>query len=57
MIYVSKETARLLDKIVEHLRKNTDTPGRILKTDVIYTALYEYAGKLGLKVNQVGNLA
>lgn len=49
MIYVSKETARLLDKILEHLRKNTDAPGRILKTDVISIALDEYAKKLGLK--------
>jgi hypothetical protein len=51
MIYVSREAARLLDKILEHLRENTDTPGRILKTDVISTALVEYAKKLGLKVN------
>jgi hypothetical protein len=51
MIYVSRETARLLDEILEYLRKNTDMPGRILKTDVIRTALDEYMRKLGLKVS------
>lgn len=49
MIYVSEKTVRLIKKLTEHLRKNTDTPGRILKTDVVHAALEEYVKKLGLK--------
>jgi methionine aminopeptidase len=49
MIYVSEKTKDLLDKIVEALRKNTNTPARILKTDAIHAAVEEYAKKLGVK--------
>jgi len=49
MIYVSEKTKILLDKIVESLRKNTNTPARILKTDAIHAAVEEYARKLGVK--------
>ena len=49
MIYISDKTKILLDKIVEALRKNTNTPARILKTDAIYAAIEEYAKKLGVK--------
>ncbi|MBS7288874.1 MAG: hypothetical protein KIH01_09120 [Candidatus Freyarchaeota archaeon] len=48
MIYVSEKTKDLL-KIVEALRKNTNTPARILKTDAIHAAIEEYAKKLGVK--------
>lgn len=48
MIYVSEKTARLIEKVIEHLRKNVNTPGRILKTDVIHVALEGYAKRLGL---------
>lgn len=50
MIYVSKKTLHIIQDILEHLRKNSDTPGRILKTDVVHAALEEYAKKIGLKV-------
>jgi hypothetical protein len=49
MIYVSDKTKVLLDKIVETLRKNTNTPARILKTDAVHAAIEEYAKKLGAK--------
>ncbi|MEM3387011.1 MAG: hypothetical protein QXN08_04995 [Nitrososphaerales archaeon] len=49
MIYISEKTKDLLDKIVEALRKNTNTPARILKTDAIHAAVEEYAKKLGVK--------
>ena len=49
MTYVSEETARLIEKIVKFLQENTDTPGRILKTDIVQAALKEYAKKLNLK--------
>lgn len=49
MIYVSEKTVRLIEKMIEHLRKNANTPGRILKTDVIHVALEDYAKKLGLR--------
>jgi len=49
MIYVSDKTKILLDEIVEILRKNTNTPARILKTDAIHAAVEEYARKLGVK--------
>ena len=51
MIYVAEKTLRIIEEILEHLRKNTNTPGRVLKTDVIHVALEEYAKKLGLRVN------
>jgi len=46
MVYVSERTFQLIRKILEYLRKNANTPGRILKTDVIHVALEEYAKKL-----------
>ena len=49
MIYISDKTKILLDKVVESLRKNTNTPARILKTDAIHAAVEEYARKLGVK--------
>ena len=49
MTYVSQKTTRLIEEVIEHLRKNANTPGRILKTDVIHAALEEYAKKLGLR--------
>jgi len=50
MIYVSGKTVHLIEELIEHLRRNANIPGRILKTDVIHVALEEYAKKLGLKV-------
>jgi hypothetical protein len=47
MIYVSEKTARQLDELSEYLRKNTNSPVRVLKTDVISAALTEYAKKVG----------
>ncbi len=35
--------------IVEALKKNTNTPARILKTDAIHAAVEEYARKLGVE--------
>lgn len=49
MIYVSKETESLIEKVIEHLRKNANTPGRILKTDVIHAAIEEYLKKLDVR--------
>jgi len=49
MIYVSKEVLRLIEEIEEYLKKNTKIPGRILRTDVIYAALREYAKKLNVQ--------
>lgn len=49
MVYVSEKTTQLIKELTEHLRKNSNTPGRILKTDVIHAALEEYARKLGLR--------
>lgn len=49
MVYVSEKTAQLIEKIAKFLQENSDAPGRILKTDVIQTALKEYAKKLNLK--------
>jgi len=49
MIYVSERTRILLDRIIECLRKNTNTPARILKTDAIHAAVEEYAKKLGVE--------
>jgi len=49
MIYVSDKTLRLIQEIEEFLRKNVNTPGRVLRTDVIHAALEEYAKKLNLR--------
>ena len=49
MIYVSKETESLIEKVIEHLRKNANTPGRILKTDVIKAAVEDYAKRLDVR--------
>jgi hypothetical protein len=49
MVYVSERTRKLLEKIVETLRKNTNTPARIVKSDAIHAAVEEYAKKLGVK--------
>lgn len=49
MIYVSDKTLRLILEIEEFLRKNVNTPGRVLRTDIIHAALEEYAKKLNLK--------
>jgi len=47
-LYVSDQTAHLLESIVADLRKGTNnTPSRIVKADVIHMALSEYAKKLG----------
>jgi hypothetical protein len=51
MIYVSEKTFQIIEQVVEYLRKKIDSPGRIMKTDVIHVALEEYAKKLGLRVN------
>lgn len=48
MVYVSERTERLIEELIKYLLKNANTPGRILKTDVIHAALEEYAKKLGL---------
>jgi len=50
MVYVSESTSRLLNELLEHLKQNTSAPSRVLKTDVLNTALQEYAEKLGMKV-------
>ncbi len=49
MIYVSSKTKILIDKITEALRKNTNTPARILKADAVHAAIEEYAKKIGAK--------
>jgi hypothetical protein len=50
MVYVSESTFRLLNELLEHLKQNTSAPSRVLKTDVLHTALQEYAKKVGMKV-------
>lgn len=49
MVYVSKETMNLIERITSHFRENTSAPSRILKTDVVHAALDDYAKKLGVK--------
>jgi len=49
MIYVSRKTLSLLERIIEHLKRNTSSPARILKTDVIHAAIEEYAQKMVVK--------
>ena len=49
MVYVSERTLELIERIFEHLRKNTSAPSRVVKADVIHVAVDEYAKKLGLK--------
>lgn len=48
MVYVSKETSELMDRILKFLQEKTRGPGRVLKADVIHQAIEEYAEKLGL---------
>ena len=48
MIYVSEKTEELIEKTLEHLRKRATPPTRVAKTDVIQTAIEEYARKLGV---------
>ncbi|MEM2146374.1 MAG: hypothetical protein QW279_13505 [Candidatus Jordarchaeaceae archaeon] len=50
MVYISKDTLKILNAVVEHLQRNTSPPSRILKADVIHTALQEYAKMMGIKV-------
>lgn len=50
MVYISRETVKILNSVVEHLQKNTGPPSRILKADVIHTALKEYAKTIGARV-------
>jgi hypothetical protein len=47
MVYLSKEAARLLDELAKRLGKSSI---RIVKSDVIYEALKEYARKLEVDV-------
>jgi len=49
MMYVSKKTVALVDKIVKHLQSTNNLPSRIVKADVFQVALEEYAKKLGLR--------
>jgi hypothetical protein len=49
MVYVSERTLELIERVFEYLRKNTSAPSRVVKADVIYVAVDEYAKKLGLK--------
>jgi len=50
MVYVTDETEKLIESIVATLRKGMDNaPGRIMKADVVYAAVSEYAKKLGLR--------
>lgn len=50
MVYISKDTLKILDAVVQHLQKNTSPPSRILKADVLQAALEEYAKNIGIKV-------
>lgn len=50
MVYISKDTLKILNTVLEHLQKNTGPPSRILKADVIHAALEEYAKIMGIKV-------
>jgi len=50
MVYVSRNTQRLLNEILEHLQKNASAPSRVLKADLIHAALEEYAKKVRVKV-------
>jgi len=50
MIYISDRTARLLEELVNRLKKDMGSPIRIVKSDVIHEALKEYARKLGVDV-------
>jgi predicted transcriptional regulator len=48
MVYLSKEAARLLDELAKRLRRESSI--RIVKSDIIYDALKEYAKKLEVDV-------
>ena len=48
MVYVSEKTEELIEKTLDHLRKKVIPPTRVAKTDVIQTAIEEYARKLGV---------
>jgi len=50
MVYISKNTWKLLNDLLEHLQQNANVPSRVLKADVLHAALEEYAKKLGVKV-------
>jgi hypothetical protein len=48
MMYVSKKTRDLIDKIRTHFIKNKSGPTRVVQADVIHAAIVEYAKKLGV---------
>jgi len=48
MIYVSEKTEKIIQKTFDYLRKKAIPPTRVAKTDVIQTAIEEYAKKLGV---------
>jgi hypothetical protein len=50
MVYISKDTLKILNALVEHIQRNTSPPSRVLKADVIHAALEEYAKTIGIKV-------
>lgn len=52
MIYISKNTLKILKEIMEYLQKHTSPPSRILKADVIHAALEEYAKIIGVKIKR-----
>jgi len=48
MIYISNKTVKILEKILNHISRQTKF-GRIIKADIIHEALKQYARELGLK--------
>ena len=52
MIYVTKETADLISRIMKHLRNpgtRATIPTRIVQADIIRAAIETYAKNLGVK--------
>jgi len=49
MVYISREAARLLQELINHLGKKAETSIRLVKSDIIYEALKDYAERLGME--------
>jgi len=48
MVYVSEKTDELIEKTFSYIREKAIPSTRVAKTDVIQTAIEEYAKKLGV---------
>ncbi|MEM1558117.1 MAG: hypothetical protein QXG12_05950 [Thermoproteota archaeon] len=52
MIYVSEKTYKLLEELINMLRKDVKSSVRLIKSDIIHEALKEYARKLGVHIDE-----